>query len=326
MSAAIQPDLKRVKLLETPFKDIHQYFSPKSSKLRRVWYRVRHQFRKFYFTDVPPWRMALRTVSGHPRAIPDFASIGAARSGTSALSEYILQHPCVVLPISKEPMPYGFTRRHVLAYFPKQRAMEETRERYGIAMTGYCAPTLPLLWWPHIAKATNPQLKIVLILRNPVERTHSQWRWDQAILARWQKDPLWQHFPKFDDAVALELQSLREGGGGFRTFSGTASGYLLESLYLPFIRTMIDTFGRDRIEFLGAEEFFAEPIATAQRVYRFLGLPDYDPVLVTERNSAPVGSMSEATRQNLTEFFEPHNRRLYEFLGRDFGWSNTRTR
>ena len=30
--------------------------------------------------------------------------------------------------------------------------------------------------------------------------------------------------------------------------------------------------------------------------------------------------MDPATRQWLEEYFEPHNQRLYEYLGVDFGW------
>jgi hypothetical protein len=30
--------------------------------------------------------------------------------------------------------------------------------------------------------------------------------------------------------------------------------------------------------------------------------------------------MNRATRRRLEEYFEPHNRRLYEYVGLDFGW------
>jgi hypothetical protein len=30
--------------------------------------------------------------------------------------------------------------------------------------------------------------------------------------------------------------------------------------------------------------------------------------------------MNPATRKRLIEYFEPHNARLYEYLGVDFGW------
>jgi hypothetical protein len=39
-----------------------------------------------------------------------------------------------------------------------------------------------------------------------------------------------------------------------------------------------------------------------------------------ERNKGKYDEMNSCTRQRLEAYFEPHNRRLYEILGVDFGW------
>ena len=39
-----------------------------------------------------------------------------------------------------------------------------------------------------------------------------------------------------------------------------------------------------------------------------------------KRNKGRYEEMDPATRRRLEEYFEPHNKRLYNFLGVDFGW------
>ncbi|MEJ7631717.1 MAG: hypothetical protein WKF28_04370, partial [Rubrobacteraceae bacterium] len=37
-------------------------------------------------------------------------------------------------------------------------------------------------------------------------------------------------------------------------------------------------------------------------------------------NKGSYLKMDPAIRRQLADYFEPHNERLYEYLGRDFGW------
>jgi hypothetical protein len=81
---------------------------------------------------------------------------------------------------------------------------------------------------------------------------------------------------------------------------------------------------------LKSEDFFGDPVRTLGVVLGFLGLPEWEP-----DPSEPRGKNSDerkkfkgkykqdmdpGTRRRLEEYFGPHNRRLYEYLGRDFGW------
>ncbi len=68
-----------------------------------------------------------------------------------------------------------------------------------------------------------------------------------------------------------------------------------------------------------SEDYFANPKGTVQHVHEFLGLPKSD-VVIERRKKRPYQPMDLSTRRRLEEFFEPHNRRLYEYLDVDFGW------
>jgi hypothetical protein len=72
---------------------------------------------------------------------------------------------------------------------------------------------------------------------------------------------------------------------------------------------------------LKSEDFFEHPRETLKPVLSFLDLPDWEPGAWEPRNKGVYEQgMDLATRQRLEEFFEPHNKKLYEYLGVDFGW------
>jgi hypothetical protein len=72
---------------------------------------------------------------------------------------------------------------------------------------------------------------------------------------------------------------------------------------------------------LKSEDFFERPRNTLKTVFDFLDLPDWEPEAPEVRKKGNYEQdMNPATRRRLNEYFEPHNRRLYDYLGVDFGW------
>jgi hypothetical protein len=299
-----------------------EYMESKSAR-RRLFLQWRRKFLRYYFIHPPLGRVLLRAALSRDRMTPAFASLGAVRSGTSLLADYLMQHPCVLLPLAKEIVLRLPTQRLVSAQFPTLREKRRIEAKYGHgrAITGYCAPIMPQLTFPRFAVEMAPGLRFIIILRDPVERTFAHWRWDQALTARLRRDPLWRRSPDFAECVEMELASMRRHGAGVATFSGiTAGGYLQHSIYLPFLENLFRLFDREAALILDARDFFADPAGVAKAAYRFLGLPAYEPVAMPVKNAGPAGVMPEAVRQELRDFFRPLNEELYQFLGRDFGW------
>lgn len=73
---------------------------------------------------------------------------------------------------------------------------------------------------------------------------------------------------------------------------------------------------------LKSEDFFKHTADILKQVQTVLGLPykgiKLPPHLTTRKST--YEPMDPALRQRLEVFFGPHNRRLYDYLGRDFGW------
>ena len=84
---------------------------------------------------------------------------------------------------------------------------------------------------------------------------------------------------------------------------------------------MFELFPRENILILQSEELYARTAETYHQVLGFIGLPPVDLPDYRVANRGKYAPMNKDTRQMLVEYFAPHNRQLYQYLGRDFGWS-----
>lgn len=323
MHGRIAPDEDKIRAINNA-THIDQSIIEATSWHVRAALKLRRNFLGYYFMRPPFWRVLARAALTQKRMTPTFASLGAVRSGTSMLADYIMQHPCVVLPLAKEIGTVAIpTLRLLRAQLPTLRQKNVIERNYGRAITGYCTPVIPHLGFPYLASQSfDPKVKFVLILRDPVERTFAHWRWDQTLLSRVKRDPLWSRYPDFDEAMRLEIDSIQScGGGGLSTLSGPkAGGYIQTSVYLPFIKNLFRFFPKYSVLIINSSDFFVDPIATAKKVYAFLELPQYDPVIMPVKNPGPPGIMQQSTREMLINFFRPSNQQLYEFIEQDMQW------
>ncbi len=122
---------------------------------------------------------------------PDFLVVGAAKSGTSSLHNYLASHPDIVLPISKETWFWHQNRnpnRAIYNYWDESRipqSLEEYLELFAKAqpdqMVGEVCPSY--LYYHELTidslKSLHPKwrdTKILIILRNPTDRILSEYR------------------------------------------------------------------------------------------------------------------------------------------------------
>ncbi len=315
MAPAQQTHKKKIRVIEKASYTDLKILKYKNPLLKNL-YKFRRHFLSYYFMPPPLWRVLLRAIQPGQRAVPDFACIGPVRSGTTLLTDYIMQHPAVVLPLSKElNISKTPLLRLIMAQFPKKSAMKTG------SITGFCSPVVPGILFPHFAHKVSDKAKIIVILRDPAERTFSHWRWDQLALQRVKNDPLWQGAPGFAELIRLEIELLKEGAGAGTSLSGTpVGGYIQGSMYLPFLRHLYKYYPKENIKVVNANAFFKETLSVVGDVYQFLGLPEYDPVITPVKNAGPKIDLDADTRNLLVKFFKPYNQRLYTFLGKDFGW------
>lgn len=283
----------------------------------------------FHYMNPPLWQLAWRLLTPQQRVTPEFVCTGSIRSGDDLLAHYVMQHPCVPLPLSKEFFPAPiYTDRFIRAQLPAKRDYDALEAKTGVAKAGIFSSIQPSDSWVYWCKALNPNLKFVICLRDPVERTISHWNWNHMISRSVVTDPLWDLMPGLQESMNIEIEQVPNGGCGFHFHCGVgATSYLRHSIYLPFIRQLHRVFGEDSVLILDSEDLHRSPIATMQGVYNFLGLPDYVPTKSEASYRVPESYRNrieeDTVREGLEEFFKPYNEALFAYLGRRFQWSGT---
>ena len=317
----LNSDTKKIKAIEQGVV-IDQAMLTAKNKTVRTWYSLRRQFLPFYFLAPPKWRLKLRAASKQERMQANFSLLGAVRSGTTSLSEYIIQHPCVALPLTKEVKIGGlFSKRLVEAQLPTVSQQRKIEDKYGKAITGYCTPSMPHMLLPYLLKSLNKNMKVFVMLRDPVDRAFAHWRWDQEISHRFFQDPLFEHVPDFSTLIELEIQGmLNHANTQTVQVSGVGGGYLQHSNYLPFVAKLIETFGRENIMFINSSDFFEDPLKVVNDIYQALELPEYIPQAVPVKNAGRKANLDPEVEEKLRNFFQPINEKLFDLIGEEYDW------
>jgi hypothetical protein len=284
-------------------------------------------------------------VAGEPGmgVLPDFVVIGGKKCGTSFFYHLLSQHPYVEPAAAKE---LHFFDRHFdeglewyRRCFPQPRWEDGRRTITGEATPGYMRSSLAPVRMARVV----PQARLIALLRNPVDRAYS----DYQMVLRKERETR-----SFEKAVGAEEATIeakvgkwraRRIGGEDETSKHEEDGggpddsprqYLSRGLYVYQLVRWSKFFDKEQMLVLKSEDFFKRPEEILKAVYAFLGLPDWEPEAPeprderkkekharTKRNKGRYEQeMDPATRRRLEEYFEPHNRRLYEYLGVDFGW------
>jgi hypothetical protein len=250
-------------------------------------------------------RAAQGRAEGEPAmgALPDFVIIGVAKGGTTFLYHLLTQHPLVEPAAFKEPHYFDLLIEDegVEWYrrcFPQPKLKDGRRTITGEASPGYLWDTLA----PQRMAEVIPHARLIALLRNPVDRTYSGYHWRTNY--GWETRT-------FEEAIEA-------------SFEGPEKRHRANSIYVDHLQRWSGFFPREQMIVLKSEDLFDNPRQTLKVVLEFLGLPEWEPDASELENNRNTGGykqkMDPATRRRLEEYFEPHNRRLYDYLGKDFGW------
>jgi len=101
-----------------------------------------------------------------------FLCIGAQKAGTTWLHEILQLHPNVCLPVRKEVHFWDWHRRKGLGWYSRQFVPKSTQQEYIMGEITPCYAVLPESTIEEI-QLLFPQLKIIFVARNLVERAWS---------------------------------------------------------------------------------------------------------------------------------------------------------
>lgn len=267
--------------------------------------------------------VSLGVATAGARMLPTFLMIGAQRCGTTSLFRALMAHPQVLRPSVHKGVNYFDINYHrgedwYRGHFPVREMAEWRTRRHGppsvFDASGYYMfhPLAPA----RIARDL-PDIRLIALLRNPVERAYSAFKHESARGFEWLD---------FEEALHLEEERL-EGevdrmieDPSYQSFNYRHHGYLARGRYVEQLRHLLKVVGPEQLLVVESECFFADPVNEYRRVTSFLGVQDVQPSTFPQYNSRPSSAMSQKTREWLTAYFEPHDRSLGELLGREPVW------
>jgi len=277
-------------------------------------------------------RVVVRRNPGRGRLLPDFIVFGAAKSGTTslygALGDHPFIEPCVAddaqFGNTKEVRYFDYNYSRGRDWYRSHFPLESSRRAFEIEngrpfLTGEGSPSyISNLWAPGRIRKMLPDVKLIAVLRNPVDRAYSHFRYSQRAGD--------DECESFAEAVEREEERLRAELGRMAadpTYNSMKFGswsYLARSRYAEQLERWLALFPREQFLFLKAEELSEDPQQTLVTTYAFLGLPPHRAEVDRLNVSPEHASMPNDVRQRLVDYFRPHNERLYELIGTDFGW------
>ncbi len=196
-------------------------------------------------------------------AWPNLYIVGAVKSGTTSLYAYLGQHPEIFFPDMKEPHFFSRPRpsaeqAHLITYVKDEAEYQWLYAKgEGYAWRGDASPSY--LWAPEAPARihdVSPAARILIILRDPVERAYAQYLMDYSEGAI--KEPFFE---------ALQRDWLRPDKGW-----GVSQLYVELGQYTEQIRRYRRTFGMDQVLVLLLEDLKKDPRGTLRTIGRFLGV------------------------------------------------------
>lgn len=264
-----------------------------------------------------------REITAKQRALPDFVIIGTQKGGTTSLHKYLRRHPNIVPAYKKEVKFFDCNYDKGLdwyrAHFPYDNKINHSDLQTGEASPHYLFhPLTP----ERIAKIL-PHIKLIALLRDPVERAFSHYKGN----VRAGRESL-----TFEEAIASEPERLDGIEKKIRDGLDTPLhnylhySYLTKGIYVDQLKNWFQYFDRDQILILSSETFYEDPDKIYRQILDFLDLPPFQLGDYQKYNEGLYKQMKPETREKLYDFFLPHNERLFDLLGVDYGWNRSENR
>jgi hypothetical protein len=289
-----------------------------------------------------------------PRPI-DLMIVGAPKSGTTSLKSYLAQHPGIFAHPQREFIYFAHDDEFAQGY-------ERAWQLYlGGAAGGQAvaAKSVAMMYSPLAMRRLrehSPGARVVLVLRNPVERAYSEF----AYARRRGRETAENFEVAVRRALVNDLDVLQPGA------------YVARGRYVEFVEPILAQFPGGQVSVIAFDSLAADPVSVCRQLYGSLALDvDFAPSaerrenpaagvwsqallkvtadrsrfgslrrrlrpLISQRNRQRIRSalqrindrplelapMTEETKRQLLEYYAPWNRRLAHVLGADFApWS-----
>lgn len=265
-----------------------------------------------------------RTITNSFRLKPDFVIIGYHKCGTTSFYDYLCQHHNIGHASRKEihyfDLAYwrgsGWYRTYFPTIFTKRKIEKRTKHRF---ITGEASPLYVIHpFVPARIYELVPKVKIIILLRNPVDRAYSHY----------------QHAYLADQESATFEETITEDDNRWNIFSKQLSNdeihdydvkyiktpYVSFGKYIEHIKSWYETFPKEQILVLKLEDLENNLHNTLKRTFQFLDLPNFTIQDTDKKNVREYDKMEPRIRNLLIDYYRPYNKKLEEFLEMRLNW------
>ena len=261
------------------------------------------------------FKRGISGITASSRVLPDFIIIGTVRSGSTSLYYNICEHPSVV-EAAYDEIGYFDSNYHLgenwyRSMFPRKKQMEELEKKKGISITG---EDTPFYFWNEEAanriKKYLPKVKLIVILRNPVDRAFSEFN----NIKRDKKLDV-----DFETYFKEEIHELENSPRDISKFSERAS-IISRGIYVTQLEMWYEIFSKEQILILDTNDLMNKPDLIEKSVCKFLNLPEFYSKKVFYEKKRSYEKMNSETRDKLIEFYQPYNENFYRLVNKKFDW------
>lgn len=197
------------------------------------------------------------------RNLPNFLCVGAQKAGTTSLFDLMKGHPDIFLPAAKEIHFF-----HNTPFYRKglDRYASYFEDATGHRMIGEFTPEyLHFSEAPaRIRESLGPDVKIIILLRDPVQRAYSQFNFFKSLMLEEESDFL----------VAVDKENVTTDirpyvKGNYPPY------YISKGLYAAQVQRYLDLFGNN-VKVVLFEEFFSGDVKkNVCSIFQFLGVSEF---------------------------------------------------
>jgi Sulfotransferase domain len=240
----------------------------------------------------------------------DFMIIGVQKAGTTALAHFLAQHPKIAISNQKEVHLFdgddgqlSWSNTQLNQFYHPFFAHAAADQLRGEATPIYC-------YWPEIIPALaryNPELKIVVILRDPVERAISHYQMEYA--RGNEKLPMWLAF-------LIEPFRLWRAGNQLN-HAHRCHSYMARGRYASQLKKLREHFSDKQILILENNALRHQHSKTLQTLFTFLGVDDVvipEETVFENSQKTPNGLSYRIINRVLKSRFYKSNKALRDIL------------
>lgn len=280
-----------------------------------------------------------KTLFGYELVKPTFLIIGAQKCGTTALHKFLSTHPQLLRPKIKEidyfscdiRFERGLNYYHKHFYF-KKSSSESNQYSFEASPSYFSRPNAAQRIYNY-----NPEMKLIGIVRDPVERAFSAWNMyrnrvlngKRNFFNSWMKRCLGKNYKKTDykkrDALDFEFfyEAIRSEIKCMEKNKKIEMPLLNSGLYGKGLKSFLKHFPKSQIYVLENKELLSNTINTLNDLTHFLSLKDHewnfeDGTRVFETNYSR--EIDDKSLELLSSFYKEPNEYFFKLIDKEFDW------